>query len=51
MAKVPAGQSAAEWRGDGDVWFKIFEKSATVAADGVHFETGITDLSLAHKKN
>ena len=25
MAKVPAGQAAADFEGDGDVWFKIQE--------------------------
>ena len=40
MAKVPSGQSAAQWKADGKVWFKIQQKGATTAADGVHFETG-----------
>jgi hypothetical protein len=40
MAKVPSGQSAANWKADGNVWFKILQKGATTDASGVHFETG-----------
>jgi hypothetical protein len=43
MAKVPSGQSAASWKGEGNVWFKIMHKGATTDNSGVHFETGTRD--------
>ncbi|KAF2423507.1 cellulose-growth-specific protein [Tothia fuscella] len=45
LAKVPSGQSASSWKGDGNVWFKFQEKGATTDATGVHFETGMTKLT------
>jgi len=45
MAKVPSGQSIADFKGEGNVWFKIYHKGATTDATGVHFETGMTKLS------
>jgi hypothetical protein len=29
MAKVPAGKTAANWDGSGNVWFKVFEQGPT----------------------
>jgi hypothetical protein len=40
MAKVPQGQSAANWKGDGNVWFKFQEKGAIIENSMVKFETG-----------
>jgi hypothetical protein len=40
MAKVPEGQSAVNWKGDGNVWFKFQEKGATIENSMVKFETG-----------
>jgi len=31
LAKVPAGKTAANWDGSGEVWFKIYEDKVTVA--------------------
>lgn len=31
MAKVPAGKTAADWDGSGNVWFKIYAEKATVS--------------------
>lgn len=30
MAKVPAGKTAADWDGTGNVWFKIYAEKASV---------------------
>jgi hypothetical protein len=35
MAKVPAGKTAKDWDGSGNVWFKIYEEKATVANGGL----------------
>jgi hypothetical protein len=35
MAKVPAGQTAATWNGDGDVWFKIFSQGPNISPSGL----------------
>ncbi|KAF2192265.1 lytic polysaccharide monooxygenase [Zopfia rhizophila CBS 207.26] len=35
MAKVPAGKTAANWDGSGQVWFKIFEQGADISASGM----------------
>jgi len=35
MAKVPAGKTAANWDGSGNVWFKIYEQGATISSAGM----------------
>ncbi|KAF2396036.1 fungal cellulose binding domain-containing protein [Trichodelitschia bisporula] len=46
MARVPSGASAAEWKGDGRVWFKVHQRGATVDNTGVHFQTGMNTISF-----
>jgi hypothetical protein len=43
MAKAPG--SVSEFKGDGNVWFKIAHKGATTDTTGVHFETGMNKLT------
>lgn len=45
MARVPTSSNATTWKGDGNVWFKVSEKGATIDSTGVHFETGMNHLS------
>ncbi|KAF2021983.1 lytic polysaccharide monooxygenase [Aaosphaeria arxii CBS 175.79] len=35
LAKVPAGKTAADWDGSGNVWFKIYEQGATISSAGM----------------
>ncbi|KAF7541139.1 hypothetical protein G7054_g886 [Neopestalotiopsis clavispora] len=35
MAKVPSGQTASTWDGDGAVWFKIFSQGPSISASGL----------------
>jgi hypothetical protein len=35
MAKVPAGKTAKDWDGSGNVWFKIYEEKAGQANGGL----------------
>ncbi|RDI81964.1 hypothetical protein Vi05172_g8048 [Venturia inaequalis] len=44
MAKAPRGTDITTWKADGAVWFKIYEKGATVDETGVHFETGMDSI-------
>jgi hypothetical protein len=51
MAKAPSGQDLTNWKGEGNVWFKIAHKGATTDASGVHFETGMTTLRATIPRN
>lgn len=35
MAKVPSGQTASTWDGDGAVWFKILSQGPNIAPSGL----------------
>lgn len=35
MAKVPSGQTASTWDGDGAVWFKIFSQGPNISPSGL----------------
>lgn len=35
MAKVPSGQTAKDWDGSGQVWFKIYAEQATASNGGL----------------
>jgi hypothetical protein len=45
MAKVPAGKTAKDWDGSGNVWFKIYEEKSTVANGGLSWAS-LSRLSL-----
>src|SRR5690606_33210824 len=35
MAKAPSGTSASDFKGDGNVWFKIWEDKPTITSGGI----------------
>ncbi|KAK6358315.1 hypothetical protein TWF730_007661 [Orbilia blumenaviensis] len=40
MAKVPEGKTAAEFNGEGAVWFKIFEDNPALTSNGLFWQEG-----------
>ncbi|KAK6523992.1 hypothetical protein TWF694_005660 [Orbilia ellipsospora] len=40
MAKVPSGKTAANFEGDGQVWFKIYQNSATITSSSISWPSG-----------
>jgi hypothetical protein len=47
MAKVPSGQTAATFTGDGSVWFKIWEEHPTFTTDGMVWSSnGLTEATV-----
>jgi hypothetical protein len=47
MAKVPSGETAATFSGEGDVWFKIYEEHPTITTDAITFaSSGLTTVSV-----
>ncbi len=37
MAKVPEGQTAAQWDGSGKVWFKVYQDHPTAGSGGMNW--------------
>lgn len=50
MAKVPAGQTAANFDGSGDVWFKIYEEGPIFGGQALKWPTDSTSSSLLYSK-
>ncbi|KAI0154034.1 glycoside hydrolase family 61 protein [Pestalotiopsis sp. NC0098] len=47
MAKVPSGETAATFSGEGNVWFKIYEEHPTITTDAITFaSSGLTTVSV-----
>lgn len=47
LAKVPSGETAATFSGEGDVWFKIYEEHPTITTDAITFaSSGLTTVSV-----
>lgn len=51
MAKVPAGKTAADWDGSGNVWFKIDEMAPSVSASGLSWPSDGMKHSLISVAN
>lgn len=52
MAKVPEGNTAANWDGSGDVWFKIYEVGPVFSPGEMNWpELGTTDIRLMQNFN
>ncbi|TLD34562.1 lytic polysaccharide monooxygenase [Venturia nashicola] len=51
MAKAPEDADISTWKADGEVWFKIYEKGATVDSTGVHFQTGMDSINATIPAN
>jgi len=50
MAKVPSGKTAANFEGDGQVWFKIYQNSATITSSAISWPSGQTTVSVTIPK-
>ncbi|EPS41576.1 hypothetical protein H072_4524 [Dactylellina haptotyla CBS 200.50] len=46
MAKVPSGKTAANFEGDGTVWFKIWENQPTITSSSISWPSGQTTVSV-----
>lgn len=47
LAKVPSGQTAATFSGEGNVWFKIYEEHPTITTSAITFaSSGLTTVSV-----
>jgi hypothetical protein len=54
MASVPSGSTAANWDGDGTVWFKVYQDQPTVGASALEWPSnGVSacNTSLPPSKN
>ncbi|KAF3929106.1 Endoglucanase-7 [Dactylellina cionopaga] len=50
LAKVPSGKTAANFEGDGTVWFKIWENRPTITASSISWPSGQTTVSVTIPK-
>ncbi|EWC43726.1 hypothetical protein DRE_07386 [Drechslerella stenobrocha 248] len=46
LAKVPAGKTAANFEGDGAVWFKIWQNNPTITSSAITWPSGQTSVSV-----
>ncbi|KAF3931290.1 Endoglucanase-7 [Dactylella cylindrospora] len=46
LAKVPSGKTAANFEGEGTVWFKIWENYPTITSSSISWPSGQTTVSV-----